>query len=368
MSRLDAALLAINESVHPAADYSQRLIAAKCRGLMRGYEARWARLQDQFDVISVEEIIASDLWNPETSRKSRTFSVAGKLDVRAMRGGRNVIIDHKTCSEDIADPDATYWRQMTIEAQPSHYMLLEWLNGRKIDETLWDVVRKPGISPKKLTIAEQKTAIMTAQYCGAKLDTADILSLQHDGRETLAMYEARLAHDCTAERPEWYFQRRTIPRLDMELQEYAAELWEDGQELLHVRNTNRHRRNPGACMNYGRPCRFLGICSGHDTPDSSNWTVKENVHNELPGLDGDTRAVLTNSRLGVFRTCRRKHFYEYELGIERIDEDEAESLYFGNLYHLAQAAWWSFDQQKETENGHATCSAGNELATASIAD
>jgi hypothetical protein len=60
--------------------------------------------------------------------------------------------------------------------------------------------------------------------------------------------------------------------------------------------------------------------------------------------------VLTNSRLGVFRTCRRKHYYEYELGIERLDEEEAESLYFGTLWHEACAEWWRcFIGQEESD-------------------
>lgn len=372
MSRLQCAIDAINEAVQPSADYSQLLVAAKARGLMKGYEARWARLQDQFDVIAVEDFIQSDLWNPETGKKSRTFLVAGKLDVRAMRGGRNVIVDHKTCSEDITDPDATYWRQLTIESQPSHYMLLEWLNGRKIDEAIWDVVRKPTISPKKLTAAEQKQVFVTGNYFGHALTMDEQLALQADGRESLAMYEARLTHDCTNERPEWYFQRRSVPRLDMEIQEYASDLWADGQELLHVRKTEHHRKNPGACMNYGRPCRYLGICSNHDTPDSSNWTRKENVHVELPMLQGDSRSFLTNSRLSTFRTCRRKHLYDYELGLKRVDEEEAESLYFGNTIHKALEIWWGFDMpavtqtQKETEHvNDADNSAGSELAAAS---
>jgi hypothetical protein len=93
-------------------------------------------------------------------------------------------------------------------------------------------------------------------------------------------------------------------------------------------------------MLYGSPCKFLGVCSGHDTAESDNWKKKEHVHNELDGIDGDGRDVLTNSRIRCFQTCKRKHYYQYELGIERIDAEEREALAFGTLYHAGLEAWW----------------------------
>ena len=255
------------------------------------------------------------------------------------------MVDHKTTSEDISDPNSPYWRQLAIEGQASHYMLLEWLNGRKADGALWDVVRKPGISPKKLAKADVQAVTFYKKYLGESVSEESIQELQVEGRESYEMYELRLAQDCTAERPQWYFQRRQVPRLDAELHEYATELWEHSQELLHARNTNRHARNSGACMLYHSPCKYLGICSGHDEADSPNWTRKAQVHSELPELAGDGRDVLTNSRIRTFQTCRRKHYLAYELGIERLDEEEREALFFGTVFHAGLAAW--FEAQRK---------------------
>lgn len=339
---LAASLAAIDSTMTPSTEYRWQLIAAKCRALMAGYDARWS--YGPYLPVAVEQVVTSELYNPETNRRSRTFTVAGKLDLTARRGERVVLIDHKTTSDDISDPNSPYWRQLVVESQPSHYMLLEWLNGRKVDEAVWDVVRKPGISPKKLSKAELQSAAITKTYQGVRIYQAsvDALSKDPDGRETLEMYEVRLVNDCTKERPEWYFQRRAVPRLDAEVREHAGELWDHGQDILQARNTERHPRNSGACLLYGSPCAFLGICSGHDTPDSNNWKKKTWMHAELPVLDGDGREVLTNSRIRSFQTCRRKHYFEYELGIERLDEEERETLFFGNLWHEAQAAYWKF--------------------------
>jgi hypothetical protein len=336
MTSLERAISAIDGSMN-GADDAQSLVAAKCRALMRGYAVRWA--ESPYVVDTVEEVVVSDLWNPETSRKSRSFMIAGKLDLKAWCGTRRVLIDHKTTSEDISDPNSPYWRQLVIEGQPTHYMLLEHLNGRKIDDAVWDVIRKPTISPKQVTKSDQSSVFTSGQYFGCTLSQASMEELRHTGRESLEMYEARLAWDCTEIRPEWYFQRRSVPRLDSEIHEWATELWGHSQDLLHARRENRWPRNAGACMNFGRPCVYLGICSGHDSPETDNWRTKAQVHNELP-LDGDGRDVLTNSRIKCFQTCRRKHFYQYEWGIEPNRDDEPEALYFGSLLHKALEAYF----------------------------
>lgn len=358
MADLKAALSALDGL--KVADEKQLLIVAKCRGLIRGYHARWK--DAPYIVDGVEETVESDLWNPESGRKSRSFRLAGKIDLTGWHGERRIIMDHKTASDDIADPNSPYWRQLMVEGQASHYMLLEWLNGRKVDDAVWDVVRKPTISPKLLTKAEAKTAIMTREYCGQRISDESVLALQETGRETLEMYEERLAQDCTATRPEWYFQRRSVPRLDESIHEYAKELWEHSQEMLHVLRLERHARNSGACMNYNRPCEFLGICSGYDTPESDKWRRKANVHAELPALEGDGRDVLTISRIRCFQTCRRKHYLQYVLGIERAEEEDFDARYFGTIWHAGLAAYF------KEKNDHDVNDAGSPVNAVGTAD
>lgn len=316
------------------ADPSKRLIAAKCLGLLIGYDARWREAPYKID--SVETVITSDLYNPETQRRSRSFTLAGKLDVRMtdIKTGEKVIPDHKTASQDITDPNGPYWRQLVVEGQATHYMLLSWLNGEKVDYALWDVCRKPGISPKALSKADAKAVLESKVYCEYALGDSDLDSLGKDGRETDMMYSARLAYDCSKERPEWYFQRRRIPRLDAEIREYGIELWGHSLDILAARNSGRWPRNSGACFLYNSPCTYLGLCSGHDDLESGKWTTKEWVHPELPVLnDGRGTEILTNSRIRCFQTCRRKFQLKYELGVEKMDEEEREALWFGSLWH-----------------------------------
>lgn len=360
---LAASIAAINGSLGPLADDSQRLIAAKCRALMVGYETRWG--EPDFEVLGVEELVQTDLYNPATQARSRTFTLAGKLDLSAVREGRRTLFDHKTTSEDIKDPAAVYWRQLVVEAQPSHYMLLQWLNGNKIDAAVWDVMRKPDIRPKEVSKKDRELAIRYGSYCGEKVSKESLDELVTTERENFELYEARLVNDCTVNRPEHYFQRRTVPRLDLELHEHAVEVWDYSQEIITARRLSRHPKNSGACITFGRPCVFLGICSGHDEATSDNWKSKTQVHRELE-IAGDGRDVLTNSRLTTFKTCRRKHFYQYEMGIERVDADESEALFFGSLWHKSLEAYFETFKKGEC-NGHSTGFAGTELATANQA-
>ena len=336
---LDAAYSAVLDALGPFAEAKELLVGAKVRALMAGYDKIHA--DNPYKPIGVENTVLAPLINPETRRSSRTFSLAGKLDVIANYRGRRVIIDHKTTSDDISDPSSPYWRQLTVESQASHYLLLEWLNGRKCDAALWDVLRKPTIGPKKLAKAMRASIVESGMYCGGVVSEADRKALA-DGeeRETISMFELRLLEDCIDIRPERYFQRRPVPRMDSELEDHAKDLWSWGQEMLWARKHKRHPTTSSSCMLYGRPCQFLGVCSGHDDIESDQWKSKENVHVELPELEGDGKDVLTNSRIRCFQSCRRKHYYQYELGLTPNKDEESDALYFGNLWHVAQEAWW----------------------------
>jgi len=146
-----------------------------------------------------------------------------------------------------------------------------------------------------------------------------------------------------------YYQRRRITRLGGQIMQYAEELWQNGQEFILARRQPMRPRNSGACMNYGRPCMYLPLCSGSDTVDSGKWRSKSYVHGELPIYDDGQqgRTMLTNSRIRTFQTCRRKEQLSYEIGIEKNDPEEVETLAWGTLWHKALAAYWSTMREQQ---------------------
>ena len=354
MNPIDAAIVAISSSVGESPDDSTALIAAKCRGLMRGYAQRWAA--SDYVPIEVEKVMMSDLTNPATGRKGK-LRVAGKLDVLARRENKTVLIDHKTTSDDVEDPASTYWRTQVVESQWSHYMLLKWQNGEKVDEALLDVIRKPNINPRQLkTKAERASIVANRKYLNQNVSDATLEWLQTNDRENLELYEARLYAD-TLEKPGYFFQRRTIPRLDAELMEYAEALWDSGQLVLEARRKDRWPKHPASCMNYGRPCTYLGVCSGFSRADGPDWKPRAVVHSELtPEQDKDT---LTYSSIRAFQTCPRLFYHRYEQCIERADEERSEALFFGSLIHTALEAYWLALQPEENDNGYSNAAANS---------
>jgi hypothetical protein len=348
---LTNAIAAINAATANG-DESLQLIAAKCRALMVGYDSLYRH--EPYVPFEVEQTAVVSLTNPETGRCSKTFNLGGKLDIGYTKHSKRGVMDHKSTSCDIAEEDSPYLRQLVVEAQVSQYMLLKWQLGDKLDEATWDIMRKPTISPKKLTKAEVHAVVAHQEYFGKRLSMSSIASAAEDARETLEMYEARLARDCSVERPKFYFRRHSVPRLDNELFNYAMDVWQISQDIIHCRaSTKKTNRFPpassSACMAYNTPCKFLGICSGYDTPDSPNWVRKDNVHAELPDIEGDGRDLLTNSRIRCFQACQRKHYFVYELGIERVRDSDSEALVFGTVWHAALEAWWKTLLPKEDE-------------------
>lgn len=348
-------------------DPTEELTAAKIYGLLVGYDERW---QDAPYVIQdMECILSSDLYNPATGRKNRFFQSVGKIDVRAIDQvtGEKVLIDHKTSSQEISDFAAPFWKQLVIEGQINHYLLLEWLQGQKVDYALWDVIRKPSIAPKVLSQRDAAAVINSKMYFDFALDTIETERFEgNELRETPLMYSARLADDCRNVRPDFYFQRRKVPRLDKEIYEYGVELWGHAADIREARKTGRHPRNSGACFTYGTPCRYLGICSGYDTPDSERWTKAEWVHPELPILNnGQGTEYLTNSRIRTFQTCRQKHYFQYELGIKRVEEEEADNLFFGRMFHEALEQFFIALQKEQETTGNA-CAKRTERESLSV--
>ncbi len=334
MTPLQAALTAIDQHANPETP----VLTAMARGLMVGYDHRWSG--QRWETVSVESEYRLPIVNPETGRTSRTFDQAGKTDGIVRFDGKTFLMEHKTAGEDIEDPAAPYWRRLEIDAQVSGYVLANWQMGLKLDGTLYDVVRKPGIRPKKIAKAERTRCLTVGTYCGFGITATDKLYLAQCEEENERLFELRLIAEL-AENPNRYFARKTIYRMDAQILEHANELWDVADEIRLARLTDKHYRNTGSCVQWNRPCEYLGICSGHDTPESDRWQRKEKMHVELETVDGDGRGTLTNSRIQTFKTCRRKHFYRFELGIVRADKEEAEALYFGQLFHLGLAAWWS---------------------------
>src|SRR5690606_20251344 len=119
---------------------------------------------------------------------------------------------------------------------------------------LWDVIVKPGISPKKLTkkaIAE----LENGEYCGMAF------SEPYNGEEdeTPKMYGQRVLVEYT-DNPQKYFHRRVVKRTAQDILEFLEDLVCATAEMDKARTDgNLQRKNRHACKSFGSLCDFHSL-------------------------------------------------------------------------------------------------------------
>lgn len=269
--------------------------------LLAGYFWRWSEADKGIQIFACEQEFNLPIVNPDSGRSSRTFTVAGKIDQIAKRGDRVFIREHKTSGQDIA-PDADYWKRLRIDSQVSTYWLAALELGHVVEGIEYDVIRKPGIRPKKLTQAETAKFVNGGGiYYGEKfvievtdkdplalLIAGDQAEIDNSGklptvRETPRMYGARLSADIT-DRPDYYFARRDIPRIQADLDEARYELWQMAKLLRECQKHDRWPRSTTACVGFGR-CAYFDLCTNGFDPESGivpeGYMQVATVHPEL---------------------------------------------------------------------------------------
>lgn len=233
--------------------------------IITGYAWRWSK--DEAEVVATEIEFDLPIRNPETGRETPTFRVAGKIDKIIRRDGRLMVREHKTCGQDIS-AGSDYWQRLRLDQQISLYMLAARTLGHEVVSVEYDVIRKPSIRPKKLTKSES--------------------ALTGCERETVEMFGERFTNDIAA-RPEFYFARVEIPRLEADLIEFEHELWAQQLQIRDCQKTGRWFRNTAACL-APFACEYLPICANNIDPAQGvptgyvqlSWT-----HPELSNREND---------------------------------------------------------------------------------
>lgn len=193
------------------------------RQLLAGHFWRYG--QDDLTFVEVERRFDIPLVNPDTNALSRTFTLAGKIDgIVRLPDGRLAVLEYKTAGEDIGT-DSEYWLRLRCDPQISQYVLAARAVGHDVATVLYDVTRKPTIRLRKNESSEE--------------------------------YAARLLADI-GERPDYYFARREVPRLEDELAEFQLELWQQANQLRESQRRNRWFRNISK-MTCGY-CQFAPLC------------------------------------------------------------------------------------------------------------
>jgi hypothetical protein len=203
----------------------------------------WRYSQDNVQFLAVEQSFEIPLVNPDTGAVSRSFTLAGKFDgLVRLPDIRTAVMEYKNVGDDIA-PGSEYWLRTRADGQINQYVLGARALGHDVSTVMYDVCRKPSIRLRQ--------------------------------NETPAQFGQRLLDDI-GERPDFYYQRREVPRLDEELAQFQAELWQQAQQLLEIRRRAERLGDPAHAYfrNVGKMtcsyCEFADLCLGGVRVDPAN--------------------------------------------------------------------------------------------------
>ncbi len=247
----------------------------KVEEMLVGYSRRWMDERAQYEVLAVEAEFRAPLLNPETWAASKTWQLAGKVDVivRRRSDGRVLVVDNKTTSDEMEGDDATLWAKLAMDSQPSQYVIGAEALGYTVDELLWNVLKKPAQRQKLATPVESRTY---------KKD-GTLYAAQREFDETPEEYRVRVAEVLSAS-PDRFFQRRCFPRSNSQIQEHMADAWMQAATMRESARLGRAPRTPESCHNM-RVCPYWSLCSTGGRPEDypADFHKVENVNSELEG-------------------------------------------------------------------------------------
>lgn len=237
--------------------------------LLYGYVTYWMATQSQYTPQFVERKYQLPLINPETGKPSRLFERAGKLDAGIVLDGKFFIVEHKSSGADIS-PGSKYWERLKIDSQCSNYYDGVRSFGLDPHGIIYDVVRKPSIRRLLATPVESR------KYTKA----GALYANQREFDETLDEYRERLIAD-VAERPEFYFVRSEVVRLESEEIEAAYDVYDTAQAIHQNQLRGRWPRNTDACERWGKMCQYWEVCTGSASIDDESKFKHVGAHTEL---------------------------------------------------------------------------------------
>lgn len=211
-----------------------------------------------YEVLGVEVEFKAPLLNPATWRPSRSWLLAGKVDVivRRRTDGRVLIIEHKTTSDDIGTDAADYWTRLVMDPQISEYVVGAESLGHKVDEILYDVLKKPAQRPLLATPKADRKYLK---------GTTTLYANQRDRDETPEEHRARV-RAAIFENAELFLQRKPIPRTQSQVEEFLTDAWQQSAVMRDCTRLGRSAKNPDACLRMGR-CAFWDVCSTGGKPE-----------------------------------------------------------------------------------------------------
>lgn len=268
--------------------------------LVCAYQWKWE--SQHLEHVAVELQFELPLINPETKKKTPNWNLAGKIDaIVRLEDGRLAVKESKLLGDDISS-DSDLWRRLRIDHQISLYMLAARQLGYAVDTVLYDVARKPTIAPTAVAVLDELSAKIVLNERGARVKTERGQWRQTGDKEkgyvlqTRQMTTDEWGEKLTAdicERPDFYFSRVEVARLDQDLAAYQVELWDIQRTIREAQLNQRWYRtvNKNTC-GY---CPYFSICTGGAELGAVPPEGFEYVYDKHPELERDLREKANGS-------------------------------------------------------------------------
>lgn len=272
--------------------------------LLCGYVWRWEG--DEWDHVAAERSFQLPLVNAANSRgTSRTFKLAGKIDgIIRLPDGRLSVLEHKLLGEDL-DDDSPLWRRLRVDHQISMYCHAARRLGFAVDCVMYNVTRKPTIRPSKIPLLDEYGMKIVLDSSGDRVKNANGSWKQTGSAEyglelqtrpmTTDEWGQKLTDDI-AQRPEFYYQRREIARLDQDLERFHEEVWDIAATMRDAQLNQRWYRT--STKDTCAFCSFFGPCtSGWTDRDAmpEGFTILSDIHPELGDVKNEHDASETKA-------------------------------------------------------------------------
>jgi hypothetical protein len=273
-------------------DYEWKIECQTVYCLLGAYVWRWG---DSLKIVESEFEFRVPLVNTATGAASKLFDLAGKIDgIIDIGDGRLATLEHKLIGQDISS-ESDYWRLLQLDSQPTIYIKAAREKGYDCSTCFYDLTRKPTIKPCNVPLVDENQVKIVLDRDGNRVRNATGKFRQTADKDqgfvlqtrpmTTKEWSDKLMNDIS-ERPDFYFHRREVPRLDQEINEYFSELWEIQKTIRDAQNNGRWYKT--VTFNTCPFCPYYSLCSSHYDPCQplpEGFIKTDNVHQELGETD-----------------------------------------------------------------------------------
>lgn len=246
----------------------------------------------------------------------------------------------KTSSESIAF-GSTFWKRTTLDPQLSLYIPALRAIGYDPRGAVYDALRKPQLSPSNIPTLDADGIKIVHDQNGQRVRTKDGKKWRQTGDaelryvlqarpETPEEFGSRCL-DMIAEAPDKFYARGIVVRLQADEREAAVDVWQTASQMRESKRLNVFPRNPDSCVEWGRECDYLNVCSGVAEIDNDLLFKTEAANIEIDG--SDDLSLLSQSAMRSYRKCPRKYQIRYIL--RRRPNVKAATLGTGSSIHKA---------------------------------